>query len=665
MSIILFAASRSRCIAPSSFSSRGVLLTHRKPDQRRYSTMDTIINTPRDPNTLSNYNNWRTTHTRTTFDILFDQQKLAGNVTHKLKSITKAETNEVILDSSHLLVRDVNVDGKPVKWELAARMEPYGSPLRIKLSDAVDLDSSIEVSIDVETTPACTALQWLTPAQTSNKKHPYMFSQCQAIHARSIFPCQDTPDVKALFDFTIKSPLPVIASGIASSSNSNNLSSDGSSQTYYFHQAVPIPAYLFAIASGDLAFASVGPRSTVATGPDEISGCKWELEHDTERFLKAGESLVYPYAWGQYNVLVLPPSFPYGGMENPVYTFATPTIISGDRENVDVIAHELSHSWSGNLVSNASWEHFWLNEGWTTYLERRIQAIVHGSDDYRKFSAVIGQKALTDSISHFGDKHEFTKLIVDLKGKDPDDAFSSIPYEKGFTFLYYIEQLIGQEHFDNFIPHYFTVWKGKSLDSYDFKATLLTFFSSQPDIHRKLEDIDWDTWFYSPGYPPYEPDFSTPLVTEPLALADQWEKFTDPDKQPADFGPSWTDVEKFSANQVVVFLEKCLLLKKPIPVPHVNYMGYMYKLKDSKNVEVSSRYFQLAMLSGDTSIKPFVAELLGQVGRMKFVRPLYRGLVRMGDVELAAATFEKNKDFYHPICRQMIVKEIFGKEGKD
>ena len=277
--------------------------------------MDTVINSPRDPNTLSNYNNWRTTHTTTTFEILFEEQKLTGNVTHKLKSTTKAETKEIILDSSHVQIHDIKVDGKPAKWDVAARKEPYGSAVQIKLNEGVELDKTIAVSIDVSTTAACTALQWLTPAQTSNKKHPYMFSQCQAIHARSIFPCQDTPDVKAPFDFTIRSPLPAIASGIAAESNATSPST--SAQTFTFHQKVPIPSYLFAIASGDLAFAPVGPRSNVATSPDAIDSCKWELEHDTENFLKTAEQIVYPYAWGQYNVLVLPPSFPYGGMENP------------------------------------------------------------------------------------------------------------------------------------------------------------------------------------------------------------------------------------------------------------------------------------------------------------------------------------------------------------
>ncbi|KAK7890063.1 Leucyl aminopeptidase yscIV [Exophiala xenobiotica] len=618
--------------------------------------MATTINTPRDPNTLSNYNNWRTIHTSTTLDILFDEQKLKGIVAHDLQSITDGESDEIILDSSHVLIRSVMAEGKAAKWETTKRLEPYGNALKIKLDRKPKMDEKIDIQIDLETTESCTALQWLAPAQTSNKKHPYMFSQCQAIHARSIFPCQDTPDVKATFDFNIRSPLPVIASGIGAKDNPTSPAADSTHQLYKFHQRVPIPSYLFAIASGDIATASIGPRSIVATGPDELKGCTWELEESTEKFLKAAESLVYPYAWGEYNVLVLPPSFPYGGMENPIYTFATPTIISGDRENVDVIAHELSHSWSGNLVSNASWEHFWLNEGWTTYLERRIQAIVHGGDQWRDFSAIIGWQALTDSIKNFGEEHEFTKLIIDLKGKDPDDAFSSIPYEKGFNFLYYIEKLITKEEFDTFIPHYFETWRGKSLDSYDFKTTLLDFFKSNDKVSAKLAEIDWDTWFYKPGFPP-KPAFDTSLVDVAYRLADQWEKFTTHPNP--DFGPNKLDIDGWAANQVVVFLERVMAFKTALPVPHANYMGYIYNLKETRNVEISARYYQIAMASGDQSIKDFVAKLLGEVGRMKFVRPLFRGLIKL-DYERAVETFEKNKDFYHPICRAMVAKDLLG-----
>jgi len=344
----------------------------------------------------------------------------------------------------------VKVAGKKVNWNLADRFEPYGSRLTIDVPSEVD-DADLEISL--ATTDKCTALQWMTPQQTGNGRHPYMFSQCQAIHARSLFPCQDTPDVKSTYTFNIRSPLPVLASGLSTGSKLFEAGKKGELGTllYTFKQEVPMPSYLFALASGDLASASIGPRSQVWTGPEELVSSQWELE-STEKFIQAAEEIVYPYAWTTYNVLVLPPSFPYGGMENPNVVFATPTIISGDRQNVDVIAHELSHSWSGNLVSNASWEHFWLNEGWTVYLERRIMASLHG-EAHRDFSAIIGWKALTDSINNYGEDHEFTKLIVDLKGKDPDDAFSSIPYEKGFTFLYYLEKLIGREKWDKFVPH--------------------------------------------------------------------------------------------------------------------------------------------------------------------------------------------------------------------
>jgi leukotriene-A4 hydrolase len=628
--------------------------------------MTTTINPPRDPNTLSNYNNWRTTHTTANFHVLFDEQRLKGSVSLRLKSITDAETNEIILDSSYLDISQVKVNDQVSKWDLLPRLEPYGEALKIYLDRGITQGQSLTVSIDVSTTKSCTALQWLTPAQTSSKRHPYMFSQCQAIHARSIFPCQDTPDVKSTFDFNITSPLPVIASGLPDKSNpGSSVTPSTILQVYKFHQPVPIPSYLFALASGEIATSSIGPRSTVASDPLSLESCTWELSTSTEQFIQAAESLIYPYAWHQYNVLVLPPSFPYGGMENPVYTFATPTIISGDRENVDVIAHELSHSWSGNLVSTCSWEHFWLNEGWTTYLERRIQAIIHGSDTWRDFSAIIGWKALSDSIAQFGEDHEFTKLIPDLKGKDPDDAFSSIPYEKGFNFLYFIEKLIGIEKFDTFIPHYFTVWKEKSLDSYDFKVTLLDFFAKDAGVSEKLaEGIDWDKWFYAPGFPP-KPDFDTSLVKGVYKLADKWETLTQnpsvkEEQSKGSFEPSKSDVKGLTANQLVVFLERVLLFPNPLPAATARKMGQLYGFTHSQNIELVSRYCQIAMKAGDESCLDTVTSLLGRVGRMKFVRPLYRGLIKVDRV-MAEKTFEKNKEFYHPICRGMVEK-ILGKD---
>ncbi|ESZ91500.1 putative Leukotriene A-4 hydrolase like protein [Sclerotinia borealis F-4128] len=605
---------------------------------------------PRDPNTLSNYNHWRTKHTIADLAIDFQKQRVYGTVTLQLESITDKESEEIILDTSFVDVQNVTVDGnKTGQWSLKERTEPYGSPLSVKIPGGAAKGTIVALDITLSTTNKCTALQWLTPAQTSNKKFPYMFSQCQAIHNRSIFPCQDTPDVKSTYDFRIRSPLPVLASGLPRGATSFVHGENGESGTllYSFYQEIPMPSYLFALASGDIATASIGSRSLVSTGPEELLGAKWELERDTEKFIETIEKIVYPYEWTQYNVLVLPPSFPYGGMENPVFTFATPTIISGDRENVDVIAHELAHSWSGNLVSNASWEHFWLNEGWTVYLERRIIAAIHG-DAYRDFSSIIGWKALEDSVKQFGEDHEFTKLIVDLKGKDPDDAFSSVPYEKGFHFLYYLERLVGKPTWDKFIPHYFTTWKRKSLDSYEFKATLLDFFASDKAASKALESIDWDSWFYKPGLPP-KPEFDTSLVDKCYSLAKNWGS--------KDFTPSPSDIEGWSANQVVVFLQQIQLFTTPLTPAQSQSMGKTYSLVNTKNVELSSRYFGVGLAAKDESVYQPTAELLGTVGRMKFVRTLYRELVVV-DRKLAEETFEKNKDFYHPICREQVEKDL-------
>lgn len=553
------------------------------------------------------------------------------------------------------------MDGQAAKFNVGDRVEPYGSPLSITLPSKVSKGKTFNIEIAVATTEKCTALQWMTPAQTSIKKHPYMFSQCQAIHARSVFPCQDTPDVKSTFSFALRSPLPVLASGLPTgASDYQPPKKDGERGTlkYTFEQNVPITSYLFAVASGDLASASIGPRSTIWSGPEELLTCQQELADEIEPFMKAIESIISPtYQWTQYNVLILPPSFPYGGMENPVWTYATPSIISGDKQNIDVIAHELSHSWSGNLVSAASWEHFWLNEGWTTYLERRIQGAIHG-EAHRDFSAIIGWKALEESIERYGKEHPYTKLITDLKGQDPDDAFSSIPYEKGFHALYQFELLLGKAKWDSFIPHYFDTFKFKSVDSYDFKSCLINFFANDAEAHKKLTSFDWDTLFYAPGYPP-KPDFDQSLVKVCYELADKWEKLVS--NSSSDFTPAASDIEGWVANQSVVFLEKVQSFAEKFSADQIHLLGSTYGYTKTQNIEVLSRFLNAGMMAKASETYEPAAELLGRIGRMKFVRPMYR-LLAAADRDLAVKTFEKNKEFYHPICRQMVEKDLFGEE---
>ncbi|KAH7072544.1 leukotriene A-4 hydrolase [Paraphoma chrysanthemicola] len=631
-------------------------------------TVDTnvVAKTQRDPNTLSNYDYWRTTHTSVDFEIDFEKKRLVGNVVLSVQRLDvdgdMGSHHEIVLDASFLDVSSVKVFGEECKFHFGDRVEPYGSPLIIWTRYPVRKGDTIKVDIAVATTEKCTALQWLTPAQTSNKKHPYMFSQCQAIHARSVFPCQDTPDVKSTFSFALRSPLPVLASGLPTGAHEYQPpKKDGDSGTlkYTFEQPVAITSYLFAVASGDLASASIGPRSTVWSGPEELLDCQRELEGEIEPFMKAVEAIVKPtYQWTQYNVLILPPSFPYGGMENPVWTYATPSIISGDKQNVDVIAHELSHSWSGNLVSAASWEHFWLNEGWTTYLERRIQGAIHG-EEHRHFSAIIGWKALEGSIEQFGKDHEYTKLIIDLKGQDPDDAFSSIPYEKGFHALYAFELLLSKDKWDSFIPHYFDTFKFKSVDSFDFKSCLVDFFAKDEEANKKLSDFDWDKLFYSPGLPA-KPDFDQTMVKSCYELADKWEHLITANSSD-DFKPHSSDIKGWVANQSVVFLEKVQDFAEKFTPEQIHLLGDTYGYTQTQNIEVLSRYLSAGLMAKAPETYQPSADLLGRIGRMKFVRPMYR-LLEKADRDLAVKTFEKNRDFYHPICRQMVEKDLFGDE---
>ena len=362
-------------------------------------------------------------------------------------------------------------------------------------------------------------------------------------------------------------------------------------------------------------------------------------------------------------------------------TFATPTIISGDKSNIGVIAHEIAHSWAGNLVTNATWQDFWLNEGWTRYIERRMIGKIYG-DEMFHFSAILGWKALRESVDHYGAGHEFTKLVLDLEGKDPDDAFSSVPYEKGFNFLFLLDKTVGRKKWDKFIPYvsrlyllpdplffswakkieqYFTKYREKSLSSADFQNTLFDFFESDTEASKALSSVDWESWYHSPGLPNPEPAFDTTLAEPCYALAKAWESLRPllPTTGPtgSSFTPSRKDIENWSSTQIVVFLEKLTDLSTPLTPQLVQLMDGMYKLSNRQNAEVLSRFFTVGLQAKDVEVCGKVADWLGKVGRMKFVRPLYRLLDGVNRT-LAVSTFKKNIKFYHPICRDSVRKDL-------
>ncbi|KAF6062642.1 Peptidase M1 family protein [Candida albicans] len=460
------------------------------------------------------------------------------------------------------------------------------APLRIPINPN---ESEIEVEISFTTTDKCTAIQFI-----QGDTGPYVFSQCEAIHARSLFPCFDTPAVKSPYKFTGHSPAVVTMSGRAQPTDEPN--------TYHFDQPIPIPSYLVSITSGNLLKAPIGPRSDVYSEEPSLKKCQWEFEKDMENFIQIAEKIVFEYEWSRFDSLVLPSSFPYGGMEIPNMTQLTPTLISGDRTQTKVMAHELAHSWSGNLVTNSSWEHFWLNEGWTVYLERRIigaiaaaEAKEEGRKDAEKygeqvrhFNMINGWNELADTCETF-DKR-YTKLVLDLENGDPDDSFSRIPYEKGFFFLYHLEtKLGGIKEFDPFIKYYFNKFKYQSLNTAQFVDTLYEFYEPKGKAEI-LDNIDWETWLFVSGLPE-KPEFDVTLANQVYALVDKWVAYVkNGGELPGD------ETADFEGEQDMLFLETLTEKFKTLDVKPeiIRLFPEIYpKYGASKNGEIISRWNEL------------------------------------------------------------------------
>ncbi|KAF9982552.1 Leukotriene A-4 hydrolase, partial [Modicella reniformis] len=450
---------------------------------------------PYDPTSQSNLNEVKTNHIHLTLVVDFATKTLAGSVNLEIEAIAD-NVATVVLDSSYINVRSVAAAGQALHFSLGKHHEKYGSALTIDLPTRLAKGQRTNVIVEYATTQDCTACQWLEPSQTVGKKHPYLFTQCQAIHARSLLPCQDSPSIKLTYSADITAPLRALMSAIPKDEQKHE---DGTT-TFKFEQRQRIPSYLFALAVGNLEGREIGPRSTVWTEPEVMDVAAWEFV-DTENFIRIGEELLTPYDWGRYDLLVLPASFPYGGMENPCLTFVTPSLLAGDRSLVNVVAHEIAHSWMGNLVTTENWEHFWLNEGFTVFIERRIVGRILGKE-HSEFSAILGYKGLQESVDHYGKDHRFTLLCPKLNGEGPDDAFSRVPYEKGFNFLYYLEKhLGGPEVFEPYLRAHVQQFAGRSINTDDWKEFLYSYMEKTfgQDKVDRLNQVDWAAWLTSPG----------------------------------------------------------------------------------------------------------------------------------------------------------------------
>ncbi|OMJ13751.1 Leukotriene A-4 hydrolase-like protein [Smittium culicis] len=623
-----------------------------------------------DPNSLSNLQDVTTKSIHLDLAVDFDKKLLHGHVVLSVEALS-SNLSQVVLDTNGLSIfsaYEINNGSESSKLEfsLAEKDELYGSALTINLLSARNKGDKIDIKIEYQTTDESAALQFLTPQQTRGKKYPFLFTQCQSIYARSMFPCQDSPSVKILYTANLRTPKPLV--GLMSAISVSSREEDDHT-VFSFEQNIPVPSYLVVVAVGDLRRHELGPRTAVWAEPEMIDACAYEFEN-LEHIVSVGESLITPYVWGRYDLLVLPPSFPYGGMENPCLTFVTPTMIAGDRSLVDLISHELAHSWSGNLVTTKNWEHFWLNEGWTTFFERQITAELSGKPMSQLLST-LGLEHLLSDVKLMGEDNVLTNLVPNLTRVHPDDAFSAVPYEKGYNLLYYLKELLGHGFWSSFIKSYIHKFSNKSIVTSDFKDLLYERVNEELGVDgmNKLETVDCNSWFNKPGMPPVENKFDDSLQVAAIALADRW-CATSGDY--SEFNKA--EFDKLYTHQKLIFFNE-LKSRQEKQAAGDNQAGYtdlsnpsllgamdsLYELSFCGNFEVRAGWLYYALGAHYKACFKAAVGIVEDQGRMKFTRPIYRLLnkcVEEGGDKLAKETFLRLESTYHPICARLVRKDL-------
>eukprot|EP00099_Drosophila_melanogaster_P018767 NP_609916.5 uncharacterized protein Dmel_CG10602, isoform F [Drosophila melanogaster] len=603
-----------------------------------------------DPSSYSQPDLITTEHSALNWKIDFAATKIQGSVLHRFKVLT-ANLDKILLD-----VRDINVTNAtllaggselPINFFISDAVDDIGQKLTLELPSGT-AKGSLNVRIDYETSSSASGLQWLNPTQTLGKEHPYMFSQCQAIHARSVIPCQDTPAVKFTYDATVEHPseLTALMSALIDKKEPGKT---------LFKQEVPIPAYLVAIAIGKLVSRPLGENSSVWAEEAIVDACAEEFS-ETATMLKTATELCGPYVWKQYDLLVMPPSFPFGGMENPCLTFVTPTLLAGDKSLADVVAHEIAHSWTGNLVTNKNFEHFWLNEGFTVFVESKIVGRMQGAKEL-DFKMLSNLTDLQECIrTQLNKTPELTKLVVDLSNCGPDDAFSSVPYIKGSTFLRYLEDLFGGPTvFEPFLRDYLKKYAYKSIETKDFQSALYDYFIDT-DKKDKLSAVDWDLWLKSEGMPPVIPNFDESLANVTKELASLWSS-----KSVAELADSAEIKTTISIHQLIDFLGKLIESKDIVDLNEgkINLLESTYNLKSSKNAEVRFRLNRLIIRARLIKRLDEILEFANSNFRMKFCRPIYRDLAGWPEAKPAAIrNFVNVKDQMMAVCSHTIEKDL-------
>lgn len=579
-----------------------------------------------DPHSFAVPDNARVTHLKWKANVDFATHIIKATATWQIE--TKEDADIIIFDTKGLSIDSVTIDdGQRADFRLGNADTLMGQPLAVLIKPGVK-----QVHIHYQTAPDAEALQWLSPEQTAGKHEPFLFTQSQAILARSWVPCQDSPNVRFTYEADVTVPKQLLP--LMSASNPQQKNESG---TYHFDMKQPIPSYLLALTVGDIAFKSISARSGVYAEPSVVDTAAWEFA-DMEKMIAGAEALYGAYPWERYDVIVLPPSFPFGGMENPRLTFATPTLLAGDRSLTSVIAHELAHSWSGNLVTNATWNDFWLNEGFTVYFEHRIMEKLYGVD-YSEMHAVLALQDLKQTIvdlkadNHYAD----TKLKLNLEGRNPDDGVTDIAYIKGYYFLRSIEAEYGRDKFDAFLKDYFKANAFRGVDTDTFIAYIKKYYKDSFSI--TLDDANFNAWIFTEGLPANCPTPSSDRFTKVDDFLAKWKAGT-----PGDVSIT----KQWSTHEWLHFIKN---LPGTLTTEQLKALDALGHFTASGNAEILTVWLTVAICNHYGAADSKLEDFLVHTGRRKFLSPLYTELAKTPEgKKKAQQIYEKARPNYHYVA---------------
>lgn len=572
----------------------------------------------------------RVKHLDLELEILFDQRILKGTATLILH---ERFVGDLVLDTRDLTIEDAeySAHGREffrTAFELGAGDPVRGAPLIIHLPSEASA-----VRLRYITSENASGLQWLDALQTAGKRHPFLFTQSEATHARSWVPIQDSPRVRMTLSARVRMPADVKA--VMSAVNNAEAWRKSDPQ---FTMPYPIPAYLLALAAGDLDFRELSTRTGVFSEKTIVEEAAREFEN-LEEMLCAAEALFGPYRWGRYDVLVLPPSFPVGGMENPCLTFTSPTIIAGDKSLTSVIVHELAHSWSSNVANGATWRHFWMNEAFTVYMERRILEQLYGSRR-AEIEAVLGLQELKRELSRLDAKDQV--LEGQVNGRDPNSNATQVPYEKGALFLRTIEETVGRRRFDEFLREYFNHFAFGTVTTSQFveylrKNLLYAYQDAEPKL--SIEE-----WIHGAGIPKGAAYPTSDVLEKVERRAQDW----------LEGRISLRDVQRsaWTTHEWLRFLE---CISGRIDTAKMQELDREFDLTNSGNAEIEYQWLLMAVRNRYTPAYQRLEQFLTAVGRRKFLKPLYLELAKTPEgKKWAQAIYDRASPNYHPISRDAV-----------